>query len=154
MTTHDPTSTRETTSGSVTRAGIRAASYLRVSTKAQAARSGLIRQREQAHEHANAHGLEIVGEYVDVASGAVAFRPGLRDLLAAVDAGAVDVVLVEADDRLSRDVAHSTALMERLRLAGVAVQETCPLVRECGQLLRDIVADFLSAACAEAARGR
>lgn len=125
-----------------------AARYLRVSTPVQASRSGLDRQRETVNAYADAHGLEIVGEYVDVASGAVAFRPGLRDLLAAVDAGAVDVVLVEDSGRLCREAAHCTALLDRLRRAGVVVQSTSPVVRAFEAELADLcdrtVADLLA----------
>jgi site-specific DNA recombinase len=126
-----------------------AAAYLRVSTRHQACASGLHRQRDSVREYADAHGLEIVGAYIDVTSGVEAFRPGLRDLLDLVDAGAVDVVLVEEPSRLSRDAAHTGALMDRLDRAGVLVQETCPLWRTFEEELHEIFDRAVAAAVRE-----
>jgi hypothetical protein len=102
----------------VTRTAIRCAVYARVSTPKQTVSS----QQAELRAYVAAHGgWSVAGEYADVGTGASAFRPGLRDLLALVDAGAVDIVLVTSYDRLSRDYAQHLALLERLRTAGVLV---------------------------------
>lgn len=49
-------------------------------------------------------------------------RPGILALLAAAEAGAIDVVLAEALDRLSRDQADTATLYKRLAFHGVAIE--------------------------------
>lgn len=70
--------------------------YLRASTEAQDAS----RAATALEAFAGQYGHTIAARYVDNASGARAERPALRRLL--TDAGAGDVLLVEAIDRLSR----------------------------------------------------
>jgi len=52
-------------------------------------------------------------------SGASRVRPGLDALLAAVDAGEIDVVITEDVSRISRDMADSAAIFKRLEYARV-----------------------------------
>ena len=100
----------------------RAVSYLRVSTGAQVDSTSIDTQREQCRALARAHGLVLVGEYVDAGvSGAAASRPGLEDLLAAAAAGEVEVVLVAKLDRLGRSLLHLLGLIEHLNALGLRV---------------------------------
>ena len=100
----------------------RAVSYLRVSTGAQVDSTSIDTQREQCRALARAHGLVLVGEYVDAGvSGAAASRPALDELLAAATAGEVEVVLVAKLDRLGRSLLHLLGLIEHLNALGLRV---------------------------------
>ena len=100
----------------------RAVSYLRVSTGAQVDSTSIDTQREQCRALARAHGLVLVGEYLDAGvSGAAASRPALEELLAAATAGEVEVVLVAKLDRLGRSLLHLLGLIEHLNALGLRV---------------------------------
>ena len=100
----------------------RAVSYLRVSTGGQVDSTSIDTQREQCQALARAHGLVLVGEYLDAGvSGAAASRPGLEELLAAATAGEVEVVLVAKLDRLGRSLLHLLGLIEHLNALGLRV---------------------------------
>jgi site-specific DNA recombinase len=103
---------------------MRAAIYTRVSTDDQA-REGFSLD-EQEHRGlqliAREDGWQHVGTYSDPGrSGADRDRPDLRRLLADVAAGGVDVVIVAALDRLSRDAGHLRELLLLFDAAGVRV---------------------------------
>jgi DNA invertase Pin-like site-specific DNA recombinase len=102
----------------------RAAVYTRVSTDDQACEGFSLDEqeyrglqliaREDAWEHA--------GTYCDPGrSGADRDRPDLRRLLAGVAAERVDVVIVAALDRLSRDAGHLRELLLTFDAAGIRV---------------------------------
>ena len=100
----------------------RAVSYLRVSTGGQVDSTSIDTQREQCRALARAHGLVLVGEYLDAGvSGAAASRPALDELLAAATAGEVEVVLVAKLDRLGRSLLHLLGLIEHLNTLGLRV---------------------------------
>ena len=100
----------------------RAVSYLRVSTGGQVDSTSIDTQREQCQALARAHGLVLVGEYLDAGvSGAAVSRPALEDLLAAAMAGEVEVVLVAKLDRLGRSLLHLLGLIEHLNTLGLRV---------------------------------
>ena len=70
--------------------------------------------------HAGRSGWTVTQVFEDRAiSGASAIRPGYQKMLEAVQSGAVDIVLAEALDRLSRDQEDIAALFKRLRFLGV-----------------------------------
>ena len=70
--------------------------------------------------HAGRSGWAVTQVFEDRAiSGASAIRPGYQKMLEAVQSGAVDIVLAEALDRLSRDQEDIAALFKRLRFLGV-----------------------------------
>ena len=93
---------------------MKAIAYLRVSTKSQGDSGlGIEAQREYIAQAAKAKGWEIVAEFTDTASGTIApiARPECaKAIKAAREAGAV--LVVAKLDRLSRSVAHISALME------------------------------------------
>lgn len=104
----------------------KAFAYLRVSGKAQAApdKDGFPRQRQAIREHARRSGVELVGEYRDEGvpgKTAGEDRPGLTNLLAALAANGVRLVLVENADRLARDLIVSETILATFRDLGVTV---------------------------------
>lgn len=93
----------------------RAVSYIRVSTGAQGRSGlGLEAQREAILRFAEAEGIEIIAEHIEVETGkgadALDRRPVLRDALAQAKKGKAALVVSKLD-RLSRDVAFISGLM-------------------------------------------
>ena len=81
---------------------MRAAIYSRFSSENQSA-SSLADQIEVCSRYITKSGWTAVTTYSDAAmSGASRFRPGYQQLLADLDCGVFDVVVVEALDRLGR----------------------------------------------------
>lgn len=107
----------------------RAAIYTRVSTDRQEAEgTSLDSQLERCQAYAAAQGYEVVGHYTDTFTGSSyrnrSSQTALRTLL---HAGAVDVVLCYAFDRLSRNQAHLHILIDEIEHHGArpeAVIET------------------------------
>lgn len=101
---------------------VRAAIYLRVSTTDQATEgNGLEAQRHGTMAAAVVKGWTPVCEFEDAGiSGSLgeADRPGLAALLAAVEAGEVNAVIVSALDRLGRSTSKTIELVKRLQAAG------------------------------------
>lgn len=106
-----------------TRTITRVAGYVRVSTNEQADSGfGLAVQRQAIEDYARAAGYELVQIYEDAGlSGSlpVAERPALAALLAAVDAGELDAVIVKSSDRFARSLAVSVDVYRRLDAAGI-----------------------------------
>jgi DNA invertase Pin-like site-specific DNA recombinase len=95
---------------------MRTAIYARVSTAEQTADNQLLSLRA----YAAARGLEIIAEYVDVASGADDKRPQLAAMMHDARRARFDLLLVWSLDRISRSgVFHTLELLERLDRAGV-----------------------------------
>ena len=93
----------------------RIAIYYRVSTSDQ-------RPDAQVHElrdYAKKRRFEIVGEYVDTASGAAKSRPELDRMLADVRKRKADVVLVWAFDRFARSTRQLVDTLEEFAELGV-----------------------------------
>jgi site-specific DNA recombinase len=89
----------------------RAALYARYSSDLQDERS-IGDQLALAREYAERQGWTVVREFSDAAiSGASRHnRPGLADLMAAAEAGTVDVVVTESLDRIARNLADMAAI--------------------------------------------
>lgn len=81
---------------------MRVANYYRVSTKLQEKKFSLSAQKEELTRYASQQGWNLIDEFVDVESGGKLNKDGLTNLLDLVEDGAVDVVLVMDQDRLSR----------------------------------------------------
>ena len=95
----------------------RAAVYTRVSSEDQAQDgTSLGTQRERCEAHVTAQGWTLAGLYEDAGvSGAKTSRPALDRMLADVEAGLVDVVVVLKSDRFSRNRSHLLATVDALR---------------------------------------
>lgn len=91
---------------------MRCVGYMRVSDPNDEGTS-LATQEARIREHAATQGYQMVGVYSDLQTGATyRDRPGLSELRALVRAGAVDVVLAYAIDRLARHQAHVYIIAE------------------------------------------
>jgi site-specific DNA recombinase len=73
-------------------------------------------------------GWVLAKTYQDLSgSGGNLTRPALERLLADIDAGKVDCVVVHTFDRLTRSLADQTELFARFRRRGVAFLTVCPV---------------------------
>jgi DNA invertase Pin-like site-specific DNA recombinase len=99
----------------------RAVGYIRVAAPEQAnPRRGLDAQAAKIRAVVNASGMELVRVFEDSGESAHNMRrPGLLALLAAVEAGLMDVVIVPDLSRLARDAEHLQRLRESLGRHGV-----------------------------------
>lgn len=99
----------------------RAALYCRVSTTDRGQTND--NQLHALRAWADRLGVEVVGEFVDEASGTRADRAGLRALLDAAHRREFDTVLLWALDRLSREgIGPMVSYLERFKAAGIAVK--------------------------------
>ena len=131
--------------GLSTRRTPRAALYARVSTVKHGQDVGL--QLDELRQVAAQRGYTISAEYIDEGvSGSKASRPALNRLMADVQAGRVDILLVWKLDRLGRSLQHILTVLDTLQAAGVGfasirdpgIDTTSPT----GRLLLQIIASF------------
>jgi site-specific DNA recombinase len=100
---------------------MRAAIYARYSSDLQSEAS-IDDQVHNCRLRIDAEGWELIDAYSDRAvSGASTLRPGYQRLLMDARAGLIDVIVVEALDRLSRDQEDIAALHKQLIFAGVTL---------------------------------
>ncbi len=101
---------------------MRAALYARYSSDRQNERS-IQDQLAVCARHAESRGWVVVATFSDAAisGAAMANRPGIQSLLAAAVSSSFDVVLVEDEDRLARNLEHQANIFNRLRHAGVSI---------------------------------
>jgi site-specific DNA recombinase len=102
---------------------LRCAIYARYSSDKQSA-SSITDQIRKCTEYARAHGWEILDSQIfsdEAISGATAERAGLKRLLAAATSKSFDIVLIDDTSRLSRKLADSINLFDRLLFAGVRI---------------------------------
>ena len=98
---------------------VRAAIYARYSSENQREAS-IEDQVEVCRAEIERNGWDLVEVYADAAlSGASTFRPGYQKLLQDASAGAIDVVVAESLDRLSRDLADVATLFKHLSYMGI-----------------------------------
>jgi len=98
---------------------LKAALYARVSTSNHGQDVGL--QLDELRAVARQRGWQVVDEYIDEGvSGSKQSRPALDRLMVAVQRGEVDVVAVWKLDRLARSLKHLLAVLDTLRVQGVA----------------------------------
>ena len=81
---------------------VRAVIYARVSSRKQKREGNLDRQVERLRSFCSAKGYKVVDVITDVASGLKEDRSGLQKLFRLVEAGTIDVIVVEFKDRLTR----------------------------------------------------
>jgi DNA invertase Pin-like site-specific DNA recombinase len=101
----------------------RAAIYARFSTDLQSDRS-IDDQVALCVDHARRQGMTVVATYSDRArtSASMIGREGVTEMIAAARAGKIDVVIVEALDRISRDQEDLAAIYKRCSFAGVRIE--------------------------------
>src|SRR4029077_20245359 len=93
--------------------------YVRVSTEKQADFGvSLEAQAAKIRAMAVVQGVELVDVLIDAGESAKSLqRPGMARLLALVDAGAIDTVIIAKLDRLTRSVVDLAELPKRLSVA-------------------------------------
>lgn len=97
------------------------AAYTRISTHEQSDGYGRDTQRTKIRHWADLNDTEIADWFEDTASGGNTARPGLQDLLSAVERGELDGVVVYKADRLSRSLKDLlTVIDDRLEPHGTA----------------------------------
>ena len=100
---------------------MRAAIYARFSSENQSV-SSIADQIEICSRYIAKNGWTAVATYSDAAmSGASRFRPRYQQLLADLDCGRFDVVVVEALDRLGRKLADVADLHDRCTFSGITL---------------------------------
>ena len=102
-------------------AGLRIGAYARFSSDKQSETSASA-QIARLEQWVQARGGQLSLEHTyrdEGISGATNQRPGLISLMAAVDSGELDVVVVEDLSRLSRDIEHSASIRKRFAFSGV-----------------------------------
>lgn len=105
----------------------RAAIYTRISSDDRRDELGVKRQEKRCREYVDAEGWELAGVYCDnnrSASSERAQRPEFLRLVADLEAGAVDRVVVLKQDRLVRKPDELEPLMRTLRTVGCDVIDT------------------------------
>ena len=105
---------------------IKAVAYLRTSSRTNTGpdKDSDKRQRAAINAYAKANGVEIVGEYYDVAvSGAdpVGGRPGFAAMLEALLANGARTIVVESPDRFARDLMVQLAGHDMLKQRGIVL---------------------------------
>ncbi len=100
----------------------RAVIYARYSTDLQNDKS-VEDQISLCRDYARRQGFEVVGQFYDRAkSGASMFgRPGLADIMQAAERGEFDVLLSEATDRISRDIADLAHVHKQLTFRNISM---------------------------------
>lgn len=100
------------------RSVIRAVVYARVSTTKRSQSTSVRRQLAELAELARRRGWPVVGKYFDRLSGGSADRPGLMLAVEAVIQGRAEMLMVDALDRLGRNVRHLLETVDAVEEAG------------------------------------
>jgi site-specific DNA recombinase len=118
--------------------------YVRVSTDQQAEEGlSLEAQTDRVRAMAVVRGVALADVIVEADSAKSLRRPGMARLLALVDGGAIDTVLIAKLDRLTRSVVDLGALLARFTRHGVAlvsVAESLDTASAAGRLVLHIMA--------------
>jgi DNA invertase Pin-like site-specific DNA recombinase len=121
----------------------RAIAYVRVSTDKQADHGvSLEAQQAKVRAYASLYDLDLVDVVVDAGASAKSLdRPGLARVLALVESGAVDAVVVCKLDRLTRSVADLGTLVDRYfrRAALLSVAEQIDTRSAAGRLVLNVL---------------
>lgn len=134
---------------------MRAATYLRVSSREQVNGYSIAAQREACLRLISEKGWTLAEEFCDPGESArTADRPAFQDLLAALAAGAIDVLVVHKFDRLARNLEDHVTVRATLRKLGVRLISATESFEEnaSGQLVEGImasIAEFYSANLAQ-----
>lgn len=125
--------------------------YLRVSTMRQATKGGeeegysIPAQRRACIAKATELDAAVLGEFVDAGQSArSADRPELQAMLARVQEGGIDYVIVHKIDRLARSLPDHIAITMALQQAGVELKSVTEVIDETptGKLTQGLLATF------------
>ena len=125
----------------MTRKPQRAAMYARVST--DETRQDPETQLRQLRDYAASRDFQVVGEYIDYASGRQVDRTGYKQLMDIVRKRQVDVVMVFHYDRLARSTMELIARVDEFRRLGVnfiSYQQNVDTTTDIGKLYFTIMA--------------
>lgn len=104
---------------------MKAIGYIRVSTVEQAENgNGLAAQEKAIFEYCARQELEVVEMFRDEGTSGAngeAVRPGLASLLAALEEGKAEVLVIDTLDRLARDLILQETIIQRLARKGASV---------------------------------
>jgi len=100
----------------------RAVAYARVSTEEQAKNFSIPSQLAAIRDYCRARNYELVGEYVDAASGTTLDRPGINRLLEDLDRTKPDVIVLLDVDRLGRELYVQVTLEHLLTRRGARLE--------------------------------
>jgi len=122
--------------------------YIRVSTAEQAdSGAGLEAQRAAIEAEAQRRGWTLVGTFEDAGASGKSMngRPGLQEVLQAVERGDAQALVVAKLDRLSRSLLDFASLMERGRKRGwslVALDLGVDSSTPAGEMMASVLATF------------
>jgi DNA invertase Pin-like site-specific DNA recombinase len=119
---------------------MRAALYARVSTSSGQQSPDM--QLMELRDYCARRGLEIIGEYVDQASGVKDARPALTRLMADIHQRKCDAVLVWKLDRWGRSLRHlvnSLAELEARGVAFISLRDNLDLSTPAGRLMFQVI---------------
>lgn len=112
----------------MTKAKVKAFAYRRVSGVGQSAddKDGLVRQKQAIEAYAQQHSIRIVKWFTDTVSGTtdLEHRPALFDLMKALEANGVKMVIVERIDRLARDLMIQESILRDVQQKGFQLVST------------------------------
>lgn len=122
--------------------------YLRVSGKAQVQGDGFTRQLKAIREYAAAHDFKIVSIYREEAVSGTkesADRPAWSELMTALHANGVRVVIIEKLDRLARDLMVQETIIADLRKHGFVLVSVAEPDRMANDPTRILVRQMMGA---------
>lgn len=100
---------------------MKAIKYLRVSTNEN--RQDINNQREPLNKLAEALGFELVGEYLDYASGGNSNRPQFQQMLQDARSHKFDLILIWSLDRFSREgILNTLSYLQTLKKNNIAIK--------------------------------
>lgn len=94
--------------------------YIRVSSSGQASpdKDGLVRQKAAIRRYCAANDLYIKKWFTDTITGKTEIRPGLEEMVEALDSDGVRTVVIERLERLARKLTAQEAIIARLQYSG------------------------------------
>ncbi|MDJ0323209.1 recombinase family protein [Cryobacterium sp. PH31-AA6] len=119
--------------------------YIRQSTAREESISSALQEHE-GRRYASAHGYEVLSVVEDIGiSGRTFKRPGITKVMAAIEAGEIDVVIVWKWSRISRSRLDWAVAADRVQTAGGRIESaTEPLdtTTSTGRLARGMMTEF------------